>query len=432
MDSWVLITDGKISAVGSGQWPELVIQHSDSINIQDMEGSYALPGLIDTHAHVTLGPVAWKKTRGRLGVGVEYDPEITRQNSETLLRYGVTTIRNPGGDTGRNVAYRKRAENGLPNTLNTLTAGLVIENTEFAGLTESPTPERSIESVVEDQFNAGVDYVKFYHSLSADQLSRGIAKAQDLGIRSIVHTGHLSWTEAAELGVDSIVHMMPISPELLTKEARIQYLQQARPGPYGFFEWFEHVDLNSNEIREMIAAMVRHQVHLYATLVAFEAAFWGDHEHITENPALSEVHPAMVDSWRSAFRFDIGWKEDDYKRARAVWPKVLELTRQMHESGVPMSLGTDLGNPWVVPGRSLHREMRLHADAGISNWAVLRMATSGAAKILGLDHQAGRIVPGLQADILFLNSNPLDDIRNTLDIAGVVHNGQPLAATGKF
>ena len=132
----------------------------------------------------------------------------------------------------------------------------------------------------------------------------------------------------------------------------------------------------------MLATLARRGVHVDATLVAFQPAFFGD------DPALltrdrQYHHPEMVANWLGGFRFDLGWRPDDYRRARAVWPRVLRLTRVMYEAGVPMTIGTDQANPWVAPGISVSREMALHQQAGIPAWAVLRMATSDAARLLG-------------------------------------------------
>ncbi|MCZ6503817.1 MAG: amidohydrolase family protein [Gammaproteobacteria bacterium] len=422
-DSWMLVAEGMITAVGQGTPPPEVLSEHSTIDFKDMQGAWAMPGLIDSHAHVTLGVLAWKKTRGQLSFGVEYDRSITAQNAHGLLNYGVTTIRNPGGDTVINIAYERAVDTGELVGPEAQSAGLVIDSASMDGLTVAPSTERPIELIVEEQAAAGVEWVKFYQSLSADELKRGIVAADKHGVRSIVHTGPVSWTDAAEMGVDAIVHMMPTSPDLLSPKAREAYLLKARPGTFSFFEWFEFADLDGPEIQTMIAAMARHSVHLDATLVVFEAAFWGDDTRINENPFLSDVHPAMLETWRNTFRFDLGWEESDYQRARAVWSKVLRLTRMMHEAGVPMSIGTDLGNPWVVPGRSVHQEMALHVQAGIAPWAVLQMATTNAARALGVEDRIGRIAPGFEADVLFLAGNPSKDISHTLEIIDVLNNG---------
>ena len=131
----------------------------------------------------------------------------------------------------------------------------------------------------------------------------------------------------------------------------------------------------------------------------------------------------MVANWRAGFRFDAGWRPDDHRRAQAVWPRLLKLTRMMYEGGVPMTIGTDQANPFIAPGISVAREMALHRQAGIPAWAVLRMATSDAARILGLGERTGALRPGLEADILFIAADPRPDLNRVADVRAVVNNG---------
>jgi hypothetical protein len=218
--------------------------------------------------------------------------------------------------------------------------------------------------------------------------------------------------------------MMPISPDLLPTERRAAFRNSARPGTFAFFEWYEAVDLRAPEIAHMLSMLANRRVHVDATLVAFLAAFWGDDPGVRDW-RLDLAHPTMVANWRS-FRFDAGWTAADYARAKAVWPKILELTRRMHAAGVPMTIGDDFGNPYVAPGASVAREMALHVEAGIPAWAVLRMATCDAADILRISDRTGRIARGLEADVVFLTADPAADVMNTTRVHAVLNNGRLL------
>jgi imidazolonepropionase-like amidohydrolase len=100
-------------------------------------------------------------------------------------------------------------------------------------------------------------------------------------------------------------------------------------------------------------------------------------------------------------------------------PKVLKFGALLYQAGVPMMIGTDGtgGGPYYS------RELALHQKAGIPIWAILRMATSGAADILGVGARTGRIEPGFEADIVFLTDDPIADISNTAKVHGVLNNG---------
>jgi imidazolonepropionase-like amidohydrolase len=105
-------------------------------------------------------------------------------------------------------------------------------------------------------------------------------------------------------------------------------------------------------------------------------------------------------------------------------PKVLELAKRFHAAGVRLSIGTD----GTGGGPSFVRELALHVQAGIPPWEVLRLATSGAAERLGMAESRGSIAPGREADIVFLNANPLANIENVRDVDTVVQNGRAYRA----
>jgi imidazolonepropionase-like amidohydrolase len=93
-----------------------------------------------------------------------------------------------------------------------------------------------------------------------------------------------------------------------------------------------------------------------------------------------------------------------------------------------MTVGTDMSNPWIAPGISLHREMQLLADAGVPPSRILMAATRNAAEALGAGDRLGRIAPGFEADLVVLDANPLEDIQRTRGIHAVVLDGQLLAS----
>lgn len=422
-DAWIVVDEGRIVRTGRGALPRSI----PPARRHDFRGHWALPGLFDTHAHVTLGPLAVRVENGTPRMEVAPDPAITAHNGRWLLAYGVTTVRDPGGDTDLGLAYRREQRAGRLLGPEALVAGLIIDRSpiDMRGLIDSPTAERPVTAIVREQAAAGVEYVKLYAHLPEPEVAEGIAAAKAAGVRSVGHLETMSWTRAATLGIDSLVHMMPVHPDLLPAARRDAYVATTRHGAFSFFEWYEAVDLESAEIREMIDALEANRVHVDATLIAFHLAFRGD-EPAIRDADLAAAPPALAASWQAGFRFDAGWKADDYRRAQAVWPRVLRLTRMLWEAGVPMTIGTDMANPFVAPGVSVSREMELHAAAGIPPWAVLRMATTDAARALGVDGRTGRLQAGLEADVVFLRRDPTRDLSALRDVAAVLHDGRLL------
>ena len=95
----------------------------------------------------------------------------------------------------------------------------------------------------------------------------------------------------------------------------------------------------------------------------------------------------------------------------------------MSKAGVPILAGTDEGNPFCYAGFSLHDELGLLVSAGLSPLEALRAATSGPAKLLGLESSMGSIAGGKVADLVVLDADPLVDIANTKKIRAVVSRG---------
>jgi len=131
-----------------------------------------------------------------------------------------------------------------------------------------------------------------------------------------------------------------------------------------------------------------------------------------------------VDNWRTFFNFNIGWTAADFEIAHKVWPKVEQFTRILHEEGIMLTAGTDANNPWIVPGDSFHKELKLLKACGISDKDVLKIATINGAKLLKMEDQIGSIKEGKDADLVLLSKNPLEDISATSHLELIINNGK--------
>ena len=107
-----------------------------------------------------------------------------------------------------------------------------------------------------------------------------------------------------------------------------------------------------------------------------------------------------------------------------MFQKELTIVGAMQKAGVPILAGTDTGNPFCFPGFSLHDELALLVIAGLTPVEALRSATLSPAKFFGLDKTLGTIEQGKIADLVLLDANPLEDIRNTQRINAVIANGR--------
>lgn len=392
--------------------------------VLQLTGRYVMPGLIDMHAHLTLGPAEIRRERGRMTMAAEPSDEIADHNALQLVAFGVTTIRNPGGDLAAAARYKARRARGELTGPESFDAGKIINNSaDIRGLTAGVKTAEEIRRQVAEQAAAGADWIKLYTGLSPELLSAGIEAAHGHGLPAIAHLDRIAWPDALSMGLDGIVHLMPISPDLLDAESRQAWQANARPGTFAFFEWWEHFDPDGPGADRLIESFETHRPVFDATLVAFHAAFVQDRDSFYKDDSRRLAHPRLLANWEDWFTFTVGWELDDFERARAIWPRVQRMAKRIYTSRARVTIGTDLGNPWIAPGISMHREMALLAEAGVPIGCVLAAATVHAAGALGAGDRLGRIMEGFEADLIVLDANPLDDIANTQAIHAVLLDG---------
>jgi hypothetical protein len=263
-----------------------------------------------------------------------------------------------------------------------------------------------------------VDFIKLYASIPPELARVAIDEAHARGLPVIGHLQRTTWTEAARLGIDALTHAASWSPELLPQPLRAGYAGDiaARAA------WLEALDLDSPAFREMIAILAAKQVCLDPTLIAMHTKLFGDDPRWLESPDNTLMPDRFRRGW-PAGSFTRGWTADQYALAKRSWPRLQAMVRRYHEAGLRLTVGTDAPTPWIVPGPSLHEEMRLLVDAGIPPADVLRMATHDAALGLRRESEIGSVRPGLRADLVVLARDPLADIRNTRSIELVVQGG---------
>jgi imidazolonepropionase-like amidohydrolase len=412
-NAFVVVQGERIAAVGSGAPPR-----NEGWRHVDMSGRYALPGFFDTHAHVTIGPLKVEVKDGVPSIRFEVIHDLHRHNALIALAFGVTTIRNPAGDAAANAHYDEMIASGAWLGPEAVHAGDLL-NPAFP---HYPRNGAEWELEMARQRDLGMKYAKLYFGLSEQELARGIETAHAHGLKTIAHLDNVSWVRAMELGIDELTHALPTSADLLVEPNRSAYLaSRASPDAKYMYRWFELVDYDSAPFQNMVRMLVEKRIHVDLTLIANEIVYFYDDAELTYPLELAYTGAGFQENWRQNMTAShFGWTEDDYRRAHEVLPKVLELARRFHAAGVQLSIGTD----GTGGGPSFVRELALHVQAGIPVWEVLRLATSGAAERLGMAATRGALAPGLEADIVFLSSDPLQNIANVRDVDTVVQNGR--------
>jgi len=418
----VLVQNGKIAGIFEGPSPDPEKWKAEAVEGQ---GKTLLPGLIDAHIHLG-GPA------GISSAPEDYDPQKTLPRSAAALLYsGVTAARSVGDALDASLRLRNAINAGsrLGAQISACGPMFTAENghgTEFvehlpAGVKESvksqivrtpKTPEEARRQVRELK-SAGVDCLKgileagWGDGMLFDRLDillvRSVAeeaRAQHLPLA--VHTGDArDVADAVEIGAASVEHGSwrdEIHDHILERMARQGvYLDPTLSVAEAYAQYFagKADALNSSLVQQVVPARVLQTTRQFVT-------------------SGKGVEPAKAELFQRAFE----QSRDNLLRA---W-----------KAGVPLVMGTDAGNPLVFHGPSLHHELQLWVQAGIPADVALKAATANAARLLGIAGRTGAIRKGLDADLLLVDGNPLQEISATERISLVAFKGERIRRAALF
>ncbi|HLZ72128.1 MAG TPA: amidohydrolase family protein [Dehalococcoidia bacterium] len=411
----VVIEDGRFSRVG----PAAAIPEPDGAETIDGRGKFLIPGLVDMHVHTQ-------------------PPE--RAHLSLFLAAGVTTVLDLGGQLGDLVPRRgalARGEQLGPRLL--FTGPMLEEGKAFAGFAamSREIDAEQIEGEIDGLAGAGADAVKLYITIRPQTARRAAARAHARGLRVFMHQQATWGADAADAGVDCLEHLMAFG-ELATAAERPEHPGTMTPFEYGGWLWrvLTEIDPRGPAVQRLYERLLAADTALDPTLVLFAArpAAIGDDAGDTsmddpERTPLLPLLPAPVaeelqSRWAERRQAAAGASENAKGRSRRCWQNILQLVGGFHAAGGRVLAGTDCPNVAIVSGFSLHRELELLVRAGLSPLAALQAATRRAAERLDRQDEFGAIKPGLSADALLLDADPLADIRNTRRIAAVFACGR--------
>lgn len=397
-DATVLIRGARIEAVG----PTGRIPIPAGATVVEGEGKFLVPGLIDTHLHIAR----------RVGA-----PMVDRQLGYALAN-GVTGFREASG-IGKErelVSLRERIERG-----ELLAPRLYISGTA-SGQNIPRYQASGLADLVRRLRDVGVDGIKL-RNLTQPQADTAIRAAKEAGLAVFGHTygpgTDVDFTvPALEAGATGVMHINGPGPASTVKPRTV-----LATGWQG--EWlrlhFRWVDATVADEARLVQALVNHGAWLEPTLTTVEFEVHG--EQYEDRPE-SRVAEILWEYPFSKMREGMpAWAGSDREVALEGYARMQNFVRRAHQAGIPIIAGTD-GYPQSTG--SIHEELRLLVAAGLSPMAALQAATRNAARALGWEKRTGTIVAGLDADLVLLEANPLDDISNTKRIALVIRAGRVL------
>lgn len=411
----IIIKDSLIFAIG--KFESLSIP--DGSKTIDATGKYIMPGLIDAHAHVTI-----LKTEDGKRV---YDRNASESVLKILIEYGITTVRNPAAPTKEGIQLKNDAKNGKIVSPDIYTSGEAIQvcNGRIPDLWETcVATEADVIKEVNRQIDNGVDFIKVYSSMPENILKVIIETAHKRNTAVCGHLGRTSWLKAAQLNIDLFEHATDWNMLMLPSTKRPEYEQLI--GKVGAMKarikWLEWIDPNGKEMSNLMREIKRKNITVDPTLIAYATKFMGNDSLYISNPQMNMV-PELVENWKRGTFVD-DWSEEDFKEGHKQWTKMLTLIKKYYDANVTMVIGSDLPNPWVLPGVSLYQEMQFFSKAGIPNYDILKMCTANSSKVLKANARIGTIETGKLADIIILDKNPMTDITNVKTIEMVFKKGQ--------
>lgn len=381
----VIVEGDRISSVTRS-----AVEPPSGSRVIDGSGMTLLPGLADMHVHVPeFGPL--------------------------FLANGITTVRQPWGQTF-SLTGDALAKAGVIAGPHIYASGPIMdgENPTVPGSLVVTNPDAA-RGAIAAQAAMGFRAIKLYHGLDAQTFSAAVSAAHELDMQVWAHTpSALTYDDMLALGVDSIEHLWWVQYSLMDSPPNpaLPVLAQAVSG------WNRVEDRNMPDLAARTAEAGLWNVPTLTTQTQlYEYA--ANAEEFFKRPEMEYLGPGLIQFWQARQ----GQMAAAAEVMRAGRPGRERWVKALFDAGAGLLVGTDTPNPFVVPGYSFHEEMDNLSRAGIPNDALLRMATSEAARFLDEEGEFGVVAVGARADLILVEGDPLTDLEVLRRPSYVMVNG---------
>jgi imidazolonepropionase-like amidohydrolase len=350
----------------------------------DGTNKWLMPGLADMHVHTWM------------------ESDLT-----LFIAAGVTTVRNMFGND-QHLAWRSEIARGERLGPTIVTAGPIIDGEPpvWPGSAVLAKPADA-DKIVAEQKAQGYDFLKVYSRLSREAYEALAAAGKRQGMPLAGHvpaavglTGVLAAKQRSVEHLDGwLLALVPDGVKLPEEGGMQAKLRVALPR------------LDEARLPGLIAQTIAAGTWNCPTLVVLDrVARLDDPAAVRRGVAwLDKVSPAMVAQWdpKQDFRFK-AFTAEDFATMRAANAWRARILARLAAANAPILVGTDTGNPFLIPGEALHDELELMVAAGVPRARVLRAATAGAAEYLGTPRAFGVVEAGARADLVLVAVNPLE------------------------
>ena len=407
----VLIDKERITFVG----PEREASFPESSIEVDGRGKYAIPALWDMHTHI------YKVT-----------PLL---DMPLYIAFGVTNVRDM-------TSCPKKDDPFVPCPEDLRRWHSAVLNDELVGpriqgltswLLNGPGIHKKVKGIPEffgaadpkqakefvHYYADKVDALKVYNNIPRESYFALTSEAKRIGLDVVGHRPHaVSAVEAAQ-NQKSIEHARFILHESFSGSKELRESKAK-----GFWREDRRAMLDKHDPKmanDIFEAMKANGTWYVPTHLTRRVDAYGEDPIILDDPILKYLHPLMKWQWLEDVNKTIDKDPSPEARQtyRDFYEKGLELTGQAHSAGVKVLVGTD----YIVAGVTVHDELEQLVLAGLTPLNALRAATIYPAEYFGLQDNFGQIKKGMNADLILLNENPLENIKNSLAINSVIFNG---------
>ena len=368
----------------------------------DGSGKYIIPGLAEMHAHIPPPATDAKRIE------------------ETLFLYlsnGITTIRGMLGDP-LHLELREKAKKGEIVSPRIFTSSPSLNGNSVTSIEEAK------EKVTAYQ-NDGYDFLKIHPGIQLEIFNQIVKTANEVGIPFSGHVPvDVGIRHALESKYASIDHVDGFLEGLVPESENVD------PTANGFFGYaFTHL-AQMEKIDELVQMAKENEVWIVPTQSLFERWFAPiSADELLRQPEMKYMPEATLANWRNTK--DRYMAEEDFNLEQ--WQRFdsirKQLIKKLSENGHGILLGSDAPQLFNVPGFSIHHEIQGMLDSGMSAEEILKSGTINPAIFFDMQDTFGEIKEGLDADLVLLNANPLEDLKALQQISGVMLQGKWISKT---
>lgn len=397
------------------------VKKPSGATIIDCKGKYLIPGLWDAHMHITNNSV------------------LIPAMYPLLIANGITYIRDAAAELNLinpliADALKKSDSAGMAPDIFFIGPHLDGKQLSWSSSVSAETPGRA-RIIIDSLIKAGVNQVKVYDLCPREVCLEVLSYARSKGLKVSCHVPlSMDVVEVSDAGMASMEHMYNLE---MSCSADWDSLLQARRRMIT-----AGANKNGRELREEIYHAQR--------MHSFNTQDKERRDLVLKTLAKNNTWqvPTLVILAEAENRI---WERDDYRNkfrylpepARSEWEKIVkrrseqptseeglaharwayDMIPRLVDNGVGIMAGTDMPLAQLLPGYSLHEELVLLVRSGMTPLQALESATLRPAQFFGIENVQGSVAKGMKADLVLLDANPLDDIRNTQKINAVVRNG---------